>query len=90
MDGLNSGSQDCFEVINQLVGPFLSGDTTDSPSMPIPDPTQESPQTQISNVYSMLWPNVNANEMDLLMHDGAWGSFIGEDLQMDTFTAPGT
>ncbi|KAF2093046.1 hypothetical protein NA57DRAFT_69412 [Rhizodiscina lignyota] len=67
MGSWNSGSQDCFEVINQL--------------------------TQISNVYSMLWPNVNANEMDLMLQDGAWDSFIGDDLdlQMDPFVGtPGT
>jgi transcriptional regulatory protein GAL4 len=87
MEGLNSGSQDCYEVITQLVGPFLNSErTTDSPSIPMPDPTEESPQTQISNVYSMLWPNVNSNEIDLLMQDGAWGNFIGDDLSMDAFT----
>lgn len=85
MEGLNTGSQDCFEVINQLVGGFLNMDASTSPSaiggaMPVPDATQESPQTQISNVYSMLWPNVNANEMDLMMGDGTWQDFMNAEL----------
>lgn len=44
MDGINSNSHDCFEVINQLVGPFLSnGARGASPSVAMPDATHESP-----------------------------------------------
>lgn len=91
MGALNSGSQDCVEVINQLVGGFLEGAENLSPSAPGLDPTHESPHTQISNVYSMLWPNVNAEEMDLMMGDDAWQDFMNADLppgSVDAFSGP--
>jgi len=44
------------------------------------DPTNESPQTQMNNVYSMMWPNVPALEADVVMQDDAWMEFLrGED-----------
>lgn len=43
-------------------------------------PINESPQTQMNNVYSMMWPNVPALEADVVMRDDAWMEFLrGED-----------
>jgi transcriptional regulatory protein GAL4 len=43
-------------------------------------PINESPQTQMNNVYSMMWPNVPALEADVVMQDDAWMEFLrGED-----------
>lgn len=37
------------------------------------DPTGESPQTQINNVSSMMWPNLPG--MDVVMQDDNWIRF---------------
>ena len=89
---VNPSAHDCYQVIQRLCGPFLqasSGST--GPAMPgsgeLADlsnetngitgyPTEESPQTQINNVYAMMWPNANPTEMDLFMQDGDWNSFL--------------
>jgi len=43
-------------------------------------PINESPQTQMNHVYSMMWPNVPALEADVVMQDDAWMEFLrGED-----------
>jgi transcriptional regulatory protein GAL4 len=49
-------------------------------------PTEESPQTQINNVYSMMWPNANDTEVDALMQGGLWNdvfSGVDEIVQQD-------
>lgn len=65
-------------------------DLTSSPTMLAGYATQESPQTQISNVYAMMWPNANPGEVDFMMQDGAWSSFlpnISETTPLDGGTA---
>lgn len=39
-------------------------------------PTEESPHTQINNVYSMMWPNANEAEVDVLMQGSLWANFL--------------
>jgi hypothetical protein len=49
-------------------------------------PINESPQTQMNNVYSMMWPNVPALEADVVMQDDAWMEFLrGEDPDFGNF-----
>jgi transcriptional regulatory protein GAL4 len=62
---INSSSLMCYDTIYNLYGEYLT-------SNPLSDDikmasTQESPQTQISNVYSMMWPNVPAVKADVVM-----------------------
>jgi hypothetical protein len=49
-------------------------------------PINESPQTQMNNVYSMMWPNIPALEADVVMQDDAWMEFLrGEDPDFANF-----
>ncbi|KAK1660130.1 fungal-specific transcription factor domain-containing protein [Colletotrichum godetiae] len=42
-----------------------------------PEPIDESPQTQINSVFSMMWPNVPPLEAaDVVMGDDAWMEFL--------------
>ncbi|KAF4781001.1 fungal specific transcription factor domain-containing protein [Colletotrichum scovillei] len=59
-------------------------DSTTSPSYEdnaaqpsAPEPIDESPQTQINSVFSMMWPNVPPLEAaDVVMGDDAWMEFL--------------
>jgi transcriptional regulatory protein GAL4 len=83
---VNPSAQECYNVIQRLCGPFLQAQVNDRPLGSTPDSTfagyppqestQESPQTQINNVYAMMWPNANPAEVDLLMQDGLWSGFF--------------
>ena len=45
------------------------------------EPIDESPQTQLGNVFPMMWPNVNAFEMaDGAIDDDAWLGFLRSGL----------
>ncbi|KAL6404585.1 Regulatory protein GAL4 [Ilyonectria robusta] len=48
------------------------------PEQWIPEPVEESPQTQINNVFSMMWPNAPPMEVaDVVMGDDAgWMDFL--------------
>jgi hypothetical protein len=75
---VNSSSPRCHQVILKLCGQFLQDE--EKVGMANADPTNESPQTQMNNVYSMMWPNVPALEADVVMQDDAWMEFLrGED-----------
>ncbi|TVY88081.1 Regulatory protein, partial [Lachnellula willkommii] len=86
---VNSSSPRCHQVIFKLCGRFLhddeiAGGRSDAGSGPEPigglSPINESPQTQMNNVYSMMWPNIPALEADVVMQDDAWMEFLrGED-----------
>jgi len=76
---VNPSAQECYNVLQRLCGPFLQvRPAAQEPNMvTTPDvlsgyPTEESPQTQINNVYSMMWPNANDTEVDALMQGGLW------------------
>jgi transcriptional regulatory protein GAL4 len=96
---VNSSSPRCHQVIFKLCGQFLRLDelstgasvaiTTAQDGTPAPtgmSPINESPQTQMNNVYSMMWPNVPALEADVVMQDDAWMEFLrGEDPDFGNF-----
>lgn len=84
---LNPSAQECYSVIQRLCGPFLQPQIHDQAAGSTPDntnlanhlpleSTQESPQTQINNVYAMMWPNANPADVDVLMQDGLWNNFF--------------
>jgi transcriptional regulatory protein GAL4 len=76
MFSITPSSLKCYDTIHNLCGEYLrSNSSTNDFQMPS---TQESPQTQISNVYSMMWPNVPAIEADVVMQDEAWLRFLNE------------
>lgn len=46
--------------------------------------SNESPQTQISNVYPMMWPNATALEvLDEVMGDDTWLDFLRAGMDRD-------
>ncbi|KAF6809235.1 C6 transcription factor [Colletotrichum sojae] len=52
-------------------------DGAGGPVHPVPEPIDESPQTQINSVFSMMWPNVPPMEAaDVVMGDDAWMEFL--------------
>ena len=83
---VNPSAQECSVVIHRLCGSFLQSQAVphDAQSTTTPDsgmmghPTEESSQTQINNVYSMMWPNANPGEVDILMQEGLWNNFFPE------------
>jgi transcriptional regulatory protein GAL4 len=88
MHSINLSSRECRQVINRLCGDYLvvSHGTTDSGNQietyPI-QPVEESPQTQLSGVYSMMWPSANSADVDIMMPDSSWASFLN-DVQSTT------
>jgi transcriptional regulatory protein GAL4 len=73
---VNSSSPRCHQVILKLCRRFLQDDENAAErsdagngSDPVGglSPINESPQTQMNNVYSMIWPNVPALEADVVM-----------------------
>ncbi|KAH8669168.1 fungal-specific transcription factor domain-containing protein [Xylariales sp. PMI_506] len=55
----------------------LEYSSTTGPSTAHLGPIAESPQTQLGNVFPMMWPNVNALEVaDEVMGDDAWIQFL--------------
>ncbi|KAF2676936.1 hypothetical protein K458DRAFT_396513 [Lentithecium fluviatile CBS 122367] len=85
---VNPSAQECYNVIQRLCGPFLRPQPYEQPVGASPDSniagyppqesTQESPQTQINNVYAMMWPNANPADVDVLMQDGMWTGFFSD------------
>jgi len=78
MRHLNPASISCYQVIHGLCGQYLVGrrlEDADEESSTI-FATEESPQTQISNVYSMMWPDMPPVEADIVMHEGFWKDFL--------------
>jgi transcriptional regulatory protein GAL4 len=91
---VNPSAQECYNVLQRLCGPFLQSpaiaqghDVVATPDTGIiGHPTEESPQTQINNVYSMMWPNANDAEVDILMQGGLWTDLfpdVGDSNQQD-------
>ncbi|KAF1849074.1 uncharacterized protein K460DRAFT_415510 [Cucurbitaria berberidis CBS 394.84] len=84
MSPVNPSAQECYDVIQRLCGPFLRPQAAAqdqnfvaTPNEPIlGDPTEESPQTQINDVYAMMWPDANHVEADVLMQEGIWTDFF--------------
>ena len=40
------------------------------------EPVEESPNTQIEGLYSMMWPGANTTEVDMLIENDSWNNFI--------------
>ncbi|KAF2729908.1 hypothetical protein EJ04DRAFT_446274 [Polyplosphaeria fusca] len=81
MTSVNPSAHECYQVLQRLCGPYLEHIGHDNASTPIPTaefPAEESPQTQINNIYAMMWPSATHADADLLMQDGEWASFLPE------------
>ena len=78
MNTINASSTECQTVIMRLCGQFLNPVPSVSNNGTFPlEATEESPQTQISNVYSMMWPQTTTPvSADLLMGDVQWEDLI--------------
>jgi transcriptional regulatory protein GAL4 len=85
---VNSSSARCYQVIMKLCGQYLEDAAIEETRLGIDsgsegagmDPIDESPQTQMNDLYSMMWPNVPVLEADVVMQDDAWMEFLrGED-----------
>ncbi|KAH0340319.1 hypothetical protein KCU81_g6854, partial [Aureobasidium melanogenum] len=87
MNDINPSSIECQSVIMRLCGHFLSTTSASIPSCAPLIATEESPQTQINNVYSMMWPNTSPASADFLMSDPQWG-FITDQEHIDLESMP--
>ena len=59
MSRLNETASRCLEKIRSVCGPYL-----DLSLDGWGRPTEESPQTQIANLYSLMWPTLEIAQMD--------------------------
>ena len=85
MKRMNPSARECQTVISRLCADFLKPwPDTGAPNnlsgsqdgLFTLNPVEESPQTQLSGVYSMMWPTANDGDVDLLMPDDAWQTFF--------------
>ncbi|KAK4508438.1 hypothetical protein PRZ48_002176 [Zasmidium cellare] len=90
MRSLNPSSKDCQAVILRLCGDYLLQHQDGVGAIPadLLQPVEESPQTQLSSVYSMMWPNANTADFDTLITDDSWMEFI-TDFPTETPFVPG-
>ncbi|KAF7560278.1 hypothetical protein G7046_g3868 [Stylonectria norvegica] len=89
------------EQADEFAGPDSSGEDQSRRTYPseqpaaaeqwISEPVEESPQTQINNVFTMMWPNVPPMEAaDVVMGDDAgWMDFLRLDSN-DAWEEPGS
>lgn len=90
IEPVNPRAQKCYDVIQRLCSPFLESHVPDPQqsigvtpgSVNIEFPIEESPQTQINNMYAMMWPNANPAEADVPMQDSMWTGFFPETDEM--------
>ncbi|KAK4547353.1 hypothetical protein LTR36_001009 [Oleoguttula mirabilis] len=79
MADINPASRECRQVITKLCTDFLplgiesTGGQLDQFTL---NPVEESPQTQLSGVYSMMWPSANAADVDTFIPDNSWTAFL--------------
>lgn len=59
MAQLNPTAKRCLGVIRSLCGAYLAPDTDAWDG-----PTQESPQTQLANLYPLMWPTLGSVQVD--------------------------
>jgi transcriptional regulatory protein GAL4 len=77
---LNPSSRECHEVVLRLCSNYLfnaSGVPTSSPRFGM-EPVEESPNTQIEGLYSMMWPGASTTEVDMLIENDSWNNFIAD------------
>lgn len=80
MFAINPASRECYEVVLGLCSDYLppsSGLPASSPAFGL-EPVEESPNTQIEGLYSMMWPGANTNEVDMLIENDSWNDFIAD------------
>jgi transcriptional regulatory protein GAL4 len=80
MYSINPASRECYEVVLRLCSNYLanaSGIPTSSPNFGL-EPVEESPNTQIEGLYSMMWPGANTTEVDMLIENDSWNNFIAD------------
>jgi transcriptional regulatory protein GAL4 len=80
MFSLNPSSRECYEVVLRLCSNYLlnaSGVPISSPTFGM-EPVEESPNTQIEGLYSMMWPGANTTEVDMLIENDSWNDFIAD------------
>jgi transcriptional regulatory protein GAL4 len=80
MFSINPASRECYDVVLRLCSNYLasaSGIPTSSPSFGL-EPVEESPNTQIEGLYSMMWPGANTTEVDMLIENDSWNNFIAD------------
>ena len=75
-------SEKCHDVIWWLCRDYFREDSSPS-AAPNPDlePINESPHTQMNNVYSMMWSHAPSLDADttMTMQDDAWMAFLEEE-----------
>ena len=85
---INPAARECHRVILQLCSDYLSlgvpQDATPATQQLIMNPIEESPQTQLEAVYSMMWPNANFVETDTFMQDQDWNAFVADSYSDST------
>ena len=77
---INPSSRECYEVVLRLCSNYLfnaSGVPTSSPRFGM-EPVEESPNTQIEGLYSMMWPGASTTEVDMLIENDSWNNFIAD------------
>jgi transcriptional regulatory protein GAL4 len=80
MFSINPSSRECHEVVRGLCSNYLlnaSGVPSSSPNFGM-EPVEESPNTQIEGLYSMMWPSANTTEVDMLIENDSWNNFIAD------------
>ena len=80
MFSLNPSSRECYEVVLRLCSNYLlnaSGIPISSPTFGM-EPVEESPNTQIEGLYSMMWPGANTTEVGMLIENDSWNDFIAD------------
>ena len=85
MEHVSPSATRCYRVVFELCGQFVPG------TQPAPTPevqttnevTEDSPHTQMNNLYAIMWPNVATGEADATGGD-AWMNFLRGEV-MDDF-----
>lgn len=77
MHTINPASRECQQIIVRLCGDFLALPAGTPLTFDSLKPVEESPETQLGNVYSMMWPNANSADIDMLLpNDDSWTAFL--------------
>jgi transcriptional regulatory protein GAL4 len=58
MSPLNLTAERCLNVVTSLCASYLNVDES------LDEPTDESPQTQLKNLYPMMWPTLEAAQFE--------------------------
>lgn len=78
MFAINPPSRECYDVVQSLCSDYLHT-PFDAPTSALNldlEPVEESPNTQIEGLYSMMWPGADTSEIDMLIENDDWNSFI--------------